>query len=256
MTIDLGALLSGQVFGFMLVFARFGTAFMLFPGIGEPYVLSRARLFLALSFTALLLPVVGPMLPAPPANPAETTRLFVIEIIVGVFFGTILRFLLSALEIAGSFISFQIGLSNASLFNPAFATQGSMPGALLSTGAVLLLFLTGMDDMLLAALVNTYDIFKPGVPLIFEDMAGTMAHLVTEVFKMGAQMAVPFFMIVLLMFVPIGVMSRLVPQLQVLIVMLPLQVLIGMALFGLTSSTILMFWSQRFDDSIHMLLLR
>ena len=256
MTFDLAALLSGQVFAFMLLFARFGAGFMLLPGIGEPYVPARARLLLAAGFTLLLLPVLSGRLPPIPAQPAEIARLLAIEIIVGLFFGTILRLLLSALETAGMFISFQTGLSNATMFNPAFATQGTLPGALLSTVAVLLLFLTGLEDSLLAGLAGTYDVFLPGAPLIYEDIAGTMAQIMARVFTISAQMAAPFFLIGLLMYVPVGVMNRLVPQLQVLMVVMPLQVGVGLALFGLTITTILMFWLRQFEDIIHGLLLR
>ncbi len=249
-TLDFGTLLAGQVFAFMLVFARVGAAFMLLPGIGEPYVLARARLLLACAFTLLLLPLLQERLPAMPAATGQVLALLFIELTVGLFFGTIMRVLLSALEQAGMLISMQIGLSNASLFNPAFATQGTLPGALLSTAAVLLLFMTGMESILLGGLVGTYEVFKPGAPLELGDMAATMAQLTGKSFALGLQMAVPFVLIGLLMFVPLGVMNRLMPQLQVLVVALPLQVGVGLLLFGLTLSTMLLFWLRQFEDTL------
>jgi flagellar biosynthesis protein FliR len=254
MSFDLGTMLSGHVFGFMLVFARVGTAFMLLPGIGEPYVQSRARLILALGTTLLLLPVLQPTLPTMPEQIGALARLLSIEIIVGLFFGTMLRFLLSALEYAGFIISMQIGLSNASLFNPAFATQGTLPGALLSTVAVLLLFLSGMEQLLLGGLVGTYDVFKPGVALQLGDMAETMARLTTQVALIGVQMAIPFVLIGLLTYVPLGLMNRLMPQLQVLTVAMPLQVGVGLLLFGLTITTMLLFWLQQFESTLHAMM--
>jgi flagellar biosynthetic protein FliR len=256
MAVDIGALLSGQVFAFILIFARIGTAFMLLPGIGEPFVQARARLLLAVAVAFLLLPLLSPTLPKMPEQVGEMTRLLFIEVVVGLFFGTILRLLLSALETAGLFISFQIGLSNATIFNPAFATQGTLPGALLSTVAVLLLFITGMEDMLISGLVGTYDVFKPGVSLIFEDMTGLMAQLMDKVFVVAAQIAVPFFMIGLLMYVPLGVMNRLMPQLQVLSVAMPMQIGVGLALFAMTISAALLFWLEQFGQILQSTLLR
>jgi len=254
MSFDLGAMLSGQVFAFMLIFARIGTAFMLLPGIGESYVPSRARLLLAVAVTLLLLPILQPILPAMPDEVAAMLRLLFIEIVVGLFFGTILRFLLAALENAGMIISFQIGLSNATLFNPAFATQGTLPGALLSTVAVLLLFTVGMDKLLLGSLMDTYEIFKPGVALAFDDMSQTLASLTTRIMAIGLQMAIPFVLIGLLMFVPLGVMNRMMPQLQVLMVAMPMQVGVGLLIFGLTITTMLLFWMQQFQSTLDTLL--
>lgn len=254
MSIDLGALLSGQIFAFMLIFARVGTAFMLMPGIGEPYVLSRARLLLALAVTLLLLPILQPLLPKLPGQIGEMFRLLAIEVLVGLFFGTIMRFLLSALEQAGFIISLQIGLSNASLFNPTFATQGTLAGAMLSTAAVLMLFLTGMEQVLLDGLFRTYDLFRPGVSLQMGDMAETMARLTAQVALIGLQMAIPFVLIGLLTYVPLGIMNRMMPQLQVLTVAMPLQIGVGLMLFGLTISTMLLFWLQQFESVLHNLL--
>jgi flagellar biosynthesis protein FliR len=254
MSVDLNELLSGQVFAFMMIFARVGTFFMLMPGIGEPFVLSRARLMIALAVTLLLLPVLGPDLPMQPAAVGTMLHLLVIEMIVGLFFGTFLRFLLSALEEAGHMISMQIGLSNAALFNPAFATQGSLPGAMLSTVAVLLLFSPDMQRMLLGGLVSTYGLFRPGVTPEFGDMAQTLSQTAVKVAMIGLQMAIPFVLIGLLLFVPLGVMNRLMPQLQVLVVAMPLQVGVGLLLFGLTITTMLLFWLRQFESSVHALL--
>lgn len=254
MSVDLTALLSGQVFAFMMIFARVGTFFMLMPGIGEAFVLSRARLLLALGVTLLLMPILSPHLPAMPAAVGNMLRLLSIEIVVGLFFGTFLRFLLSALEEAGHMISMQIGLSNAALFNPAFATQGSLPGAMLSTVAVLLLFSPDMERMLFGGLVETYGLFKPGVTPELGDMAQTLAQTAVKAAMLGLQMAIPFVLIGLLLFVPLGVMNRMMPQLQVLIVALPLQVGVGLLLFGLTITTMLLFWLRQFEGSVHALL--
>ena len=254
MSVDLNELLSGQVFAFMMIFARVGTFFMLMPGIGEPFVLSRARLMIALAVTLLLLPVLEPDLPKQPAAVGTMLHLLVIEMIVGLFFGTFLRFLLSALEEAGHMISMQIGLSNAALFNPAFATQGSLPGAMLSTVAVLLLFSPDMQRMLLGGLVSTYGLFRPGVTPEFGDMAQTLSQTAVKVAMIGLQMAIPFVLIGLLLFVPLGVMNRLMPQLQVLVVAMPLQVGVGLLLFGLTITTMLLFWLRQFESSVHALL--
>ena len=205
---------------------------------------------LACGFTLLLLPLLQERLPTMPAATGAVLALLFIEVTVGLFFGTVMRVLLSALEQAGMLISMQIGLSNASLFNPAFATQGTLPGALLSTAAVLLLFMTGMENILLGGLVGTYDVFKPGAALELGDMADTMARLTGQSFSLGLQMAVPFVLIGLLMFVPLGVMNRMMPQLQVLVVALPLQVGVGLLLFGLTLSTMLLFWLHQFEDTL------
>ncbi|MDD2325719.1 MAG: flagellar biosynthetic protein FliR, partial [Alphaproteobacteria bacterium] len=91
MQLDLASVLSGHVFAFMMVFSRLGSGMMMFPGVGEAFVSSRIRMMFALSLSFLVYPVVMPLVPAMPASPAELIRMMGVEILVGLFFGSVMR---------------------------------------------------------------------------------------------------------------------------------------------------------------------
>jgi len=65
----LAQLLTSEAFSFLFVFVRVGAAFMMLPGIGDSFVMPRLRLILALLVTALIVPALTPVLPAPPPCP-------------------------------------------------------------------------------------------------------------------------------------------------------------------------------------------
>src|SRR5690349_1708189 len=108
-SLSLDALLSGQVFALVLIFARLGSAFMLLPGFGDTQVSPRIRLLLALALAFVLLPVLKPLLPALPRNAAGLFVLMALETFIGVFLGTVTRMLTASLEIAGQFLSQVVG---------------------------------------------------------------------------------------------------------------------------------------------------
>src|SRR5688572_15195275 len=108
MTLDQA--LTGQVFAFLLIFTRLGTAFMLLPGFGDPYVAQRIRLLLALAISFVVLPVLAPHLPPMPKSASDLIMLLALESFVGVFLGTISKLLMSALETAGAIIAMAAGL--------------------------------------------------------------------------------------------------------------------------------------------------
>ena len=116
----------------MLIFARIGSAMILLPGIGENYVSTRVRLLLAGATTVVVSPVLAPGLPALPSQPLAMVVLLGGEIGIGLFFGTVVRCTMIALEIAGTVISFQIGLATASIFNPLLSDQGSVTSVLIT----------------------------------------------------------------------------------------------------------------------------
>jgi flagellar biosynthetic protein FliR len=68
------ALLAGELFGFLLIFVRIGTALMLIPGFGESYVLPTSRLLVALLLSLALTAPLAPLLPPLPAARLKMTR--------------------------------------------------------------------------------------------------------------------------------------------------------------------------------------
>ena len=232
----LAQFLPANAFAALLIFARIGSAMMLLPGFGEAYVLQRYRLLLAVGISLLLLPILSPLLPAMPSSPATLVVMLGGEIAIGIFIGTLARMLLAALEMAGQFVSLQTGLSNAVIFNPMQAQQSPIPSALYSALGVLLIFLTNLHYVMLRGLVDSYMIFAPGKLPPLDDMSQTIAHAVAGSFQLAVEMAAPFIALGTVFFVAIGLIGRLVPQLQVMFVSQPLQIMGGLLLFALVLS--------------------
>ena len=225
--------LPANLFAALLIFARIGSAMMLLPGFGEIYVPQRYRLLLAMILSVLMLPILAPLLPALPSSPSELLLLLGAEVAVGLFIGTLTRFVLAGLETAGQVVSIQTGLSNAMIFNPMQATQSSVPSALYSVLGVLLIFLTDMHHLMLRGLLDSYMIFTPGKLPPIEDLSQTIAHAAAGSFRLALEMAAPFIVLGTVFFVALGLIGRLVPQLQVLFVSQPLQIMGGLLLFGI-----------------------
>jgi len=229
---SLAEFLPTNIFAALLVFARIGSAMMLLPGFGEVYVLARYRLLLALIVSAVLLPVLEPLLPALPASPSDLFIVLGSELAIGIFIGTITRLVLSALETAGQVVSLQIGLSNAVIFNPLQASQSPIPSALLSVLGVVIIFLADLHHLMLRGLVDSYMVFAPGRLPPVEDLSDTIAHAAAGSFRLAIEMAAPFIVLGTVFFIGLGLIARLVPQVQVLFVTQPLQIMGGLLLFA------------------------
>lgn len=241
---DLAALVNAELFPVLLVFARLGSAFAMLPGIGETVIAGRIRLLLALGVTVLVAPLVAPTLPGLPAQPAELLALVAGEVVVGLYLGTIARLMLIALEEAGSIISLQAGLSSALVFNPALASQTALTGAVMMTLGIVLIFAANIHLLTISALVDSYTLFRPGMPLPWGDFAMMMSKLVSHSFQIAVQIAAPFFILGILFFVALGVLARLMPQVQVFFIALPIQVMGGLLIFAIVLSAGMMLWLE------------
>ena len=224
------------LFAFFLVFARVGAALMVLPGFGEAYVSSRFRLILALAISLVVVPFLVPLLPAAPSNPISLLLLLGGELVVGVFLGAIARVMLSALQIAGMVIAFQSSMANAFSFDPISAQQGALAGGFLTTVGLLLVFVTNMHHLMLGAVVDSYAVFTPGVLPPLGDFSDAFTRIVARAFVLGLKIAAPFIMIGLMFSLGVGLLARLMPQVQVFFIAMPLQITVGFLVLALTVS--------------------
>lgn len=239
-----------QVFAFALTFVRLGTAIMIMPGVGDSFVPARIRLHFAVALTLALFPLTVAYVPDPLPATFGLFMLVLMEFIIGIFFGGIARIFMMALDTAGMIISISSGLSNAQLFNPALATQGSLIGAFLSITGIVVLFGLNMHHLLFAGIFESYKMFPIGAIPDVGSMAELVARAVAASFAIGVKIAAPFIVVSIIIYTGMGVLSRLMPQVQVLLLALPLQILLALILMGLFLSSAYLFWATQFEQAM------
>ncbi|HEY4135735.1 MAG TPA: flagellar biosynthetic protein FliR [Alphaproteobacteria bacterium] len=241
--------LSQNVFGLLLVFTRVGAAMVAMPGVGETTVPARYRLLLAAALTVLVLPGLAGKLPALPDSAVGLFLMLAVEIVIGLFLGGIGRILLGALYTAGSIISLQASLSNAFVMDTAANQQGSLPGVLLSTLGVLLLLLTDLHHMMIRAIFDSYGLFTPGQMPPIEDLTEVVSRLVSQSFLIGIQLSAPLIAVGLIMYLGVGLLARLMPQMQVFFIIQPAQVAIGLIVVSLTIPPMMLWFLNDYRES-------
>ncbi|MFA7457174.1 MAG: flagellar biosynthetic protein FliR, partial [Micavibrio sp.] len=135
----------------------------------------------------------------------------------------------------------------AQVFNPSLAVQGSVYGAFLSVMAVTLLFVTNLHHLLIHGLVESYELFPIGGVPDSGSMAELAARAVSASFLTGFQMATPFIVISLLLYIGMGVLSRLMPQVQVFILALPIQIMLSLVTLAIVLPAMMLFFLSRFE---------
>lgn len=236
-----------NAFAFLLVFARLGAALTVMPGFGEVTISPRVRLVFALALTVVLLPVVGTVLPDLPESPISLVLLIASEIFIGLVIGLSARIMLGALQVAGTVIAYHTGMAAAMLFDPAQGQQSAIMGAFLSTLGVTLLFLTGMHHVVLTGLADSYAVFQPGAALPFGDVADMAANLVSKSFRVGMTIAMPVVVVTMLVYVSMGLIARLMPQIHIFFLALPVQIALGLSVMALTLSAGMLFFLEQYE---------
>ncbi len=238
------------IFAYMLVFCRIGAIFMLLPGFGEVYVSPKTRLSFALLVSLIILPLVESTLPPLQQNPVAMALLDSKGVVVGLFIGAFTRIILACLEVAGMIISSQMGVSAAMMFNPVMGTQGSLISVFLTLAGLQVMFLTDAHHLFFQGMVSIYSIFPPTEALPTEDFLAVISRAVAQSFFVGLQMSAPFLVLGVIFFVGMGLLSRLMPQMQVFFIALPLQIILGLLLLAGCIGAILSWYMQFFQNSL------
>jgi flagellar biosynthesis protein FliR len=215
---------------FLLTFARVGAMVMLLPGIGEQSMPSRVRLGIALTLSAILLPAHQKAYTVDLNSLGPVIVLLFEEIVVGAVLGLTARLAISALQVTGTVIAQQLGLGFVTTVDPTQNQQGLLVGNFLSVLGVALVFATDLHHLVIAAMNDSYTIFQPGELPLMGDAAQHVTRIVATAFRIGIQLSAPFLVFGLLFNLGLGVLSRLIPQMQVFFIGLPLSIILGLLL--------------------------
>jgi flagellar biosynthetic protein FliR len=238
---------------FMLVFARIGTMLMLLPGLGEASVPSRFRLTGALVLAAVMLPLHRNAYQIDLRSFGPVLALLGQEMFIGAVLGLTVRLLIAGLQVAGSVVAQQLGLGFVTAVDPTQGQQGVLVGNFLTLLGVTLIFATDLHHLVIAALDDSYSLFRPGELPLLGDVAALTTRTVASAFKIGIQLSAPFIVFGLLFNVGLGVLSRLMPQMQVFFVGVPLSILVGLLILLFVVGTMMATFIGSVEDVLHVL---
>jgi flagellar biosynthetic protein FliR len=236
------ATLPTWAFAFVLVMARIGAAMALLPGLGEAEPPAVLRVGLALGVTALLLPGIAPSIPSVPEAGAQAALMVAAEVITGLWIGWLARLLVLALPVAGQFVAYMLGLANVLQPDPELGGMATPIERLFAIAAPLAVLVTGLYALPLAALAGSYRLVPAGALLPAADTAETAVRAATATFALAVRLASPFLLVAIVWHVATGLLARLVPRLQVYFVVMPGQILGGIALLAVLATALLTAW--------------
>ena len=221
-----------QVAGFFLVLARVSPLFVLAPLFSSPMMPPRVRGIVAVALAVGLSPIV--------ARHHISTDTFALaglvgkELLVGMAFAFALGALFAALSVAGTFLDTSIGFSFGSIVDPVSGNHNAVLAQLYSLVGVLIFIAIGGDAWVVQGLARTYDLIPlESFPALGALTAGAVVAF-AGIFAAAIQVAGPVLLALILTDAAFGMVSRVVPQLNVFAVGFSAKVLVGIGLLAVT----------------------
>ncbi len=239
-----------------LLFARLGAVLMLAPGWGEQVAPPTMRLGVAVLVTATMAPALAANAPPLPADITGAIPMIITEIIIGLILGLGARLMMSALQVAGATVGIASGLGFAQQVDPIASQPAAIFSGFFSMMGVVLLMSAGLHRVMIEAAADSYAIFPPGALPPIGDASTFVVDAVSSSFRLGIQIAAPVLIFSLVFNVALGLVSRLIPQVQIFMTAMPLSVMLGLAVTALGLGGGMMVWLQEMDRQMHIFTVR
>lgn len=195
------------------------------PPFNNVSISQRMRLFYGLAICMAIVPALPPM---PAIAPASARGLLLIaeQMMIGFAMGFALRLVFSALDLAGNIISWQMGLGFATAYDPQSASQTPVVSELIGMLALLIFLAINGHLMVLATLVESFSAIPVGTFPLRESWLN-LANAVGIVFSSGMLLALPIIVTMLITNIALGVLGRVSPQLNLIVIGFPVMIVLG-----------------------------
>lgn len=232
---------------FVLVFMRMSMVVSFAPVIGSPTVLPMAKAALALMLTFMIAPLVNYDASMMPMNLVGFIWLGVGELMLGFTLGFMAQLVVNAANMAGDYISFQMGLSIVNTMDPQSGSQVPVLSRIVYFVFIMVFIYANGHLLVVKALVESFKIAPVGlVNLIQGDSFGVIARMVTMMFILSIKVAAPVIGVLFCIKVSFGIMAKAVPQMNILFVGMPIYIVVGFMVMIVTMS----WWPSLLGESL------
>jgi flagellar biosynthesis protein FliR len=223
----------GDMLVFVAALARVAPLFLIAPMFSSKQVPTQVRAVAAVALAMGLTPAADPGA-AVADDAASVLGMLAVELLVGFSVAYALLAISAALETAGTFLDASIGFSFGAQIDPISGNQNAVLARLYGLMGVTIFITIGGDQWVIEAMARTYELIPIGERPDIARLVGGAETVFAAIFASALQVAAPVLLALVLTDAGFGLVTRVVPQLNIFSVGLPTKILVGMLLIGIT----------------------
>ncbi|MBF0450856.1 MAG: flagellar biosynthetic protein FliR [Candidatus Magnetomorum sp.] len=238
---------------FLLVLLRVSVILFMMPIFGAKRLPNIIKAGIAVAISIALLPVVAPDPSLFPETPWQFAYIVLCELIVALILGMVVNIFFMGVQMAGQMAGLQMGFAIATIFDPNSGIQSSMVSQLGYWAALIVFLVLDGHHFLLVAIQNSFDIIPFGQLSLQQDLYNPVLTLASELFVLAVKIGAPT--IAALIFVDVGfaLTAKMSPQMNILIVAMPLKIAVGLVFFGMSLQLVLIYLKSYLKTFIPMM---
>lgn len=239
--------------GFLLVFIRISTFVFLMPIFSSKIIPLPVKALFSVILTWIITPLINIPLSHFPTSALGFFLIVLQELFVAMTLALFLRFVFAGLQVAGQMVGIQMGLSIANIMDPQTGTQSVVIAQFAYMIALLLFLVTNGHHAIIRAVVESFSLLPPGRLFLSKSVYEMIMLLGQEMFVLSIKLMAPVMALLFLSQVALGILAKLVPQINMLIVSFSINVALGLFFFGLTLQYFWPVLARSLDKAIKLM---
>lgn len=221
----------------MLIFIRTLSVMWLVPLFSSRMVSGIFKAGVSLLIAFLLFDTVetGPL---PGNDPLSPLLLIIKEVFTGVTIGFFVRVLFLAVNVAGGIISLQSGFSFARFMDPFSMAQMSVMEQVTNLMAMMIFFAVDAHHVLIKGLAVSLKELPVGAPALSPSLLQYLINTTGKIFSTGLRIGAPVIIALFLVDLALGILSRLIPQVNIFVEGVSMKILITAIIFSFSLAVI------------------
>ncbi|MFZ1984872.1 MAG: flagellar biosynthetic protein FliR [Desulfatitalea sp.] len=236
---------------FLFVLVRVGSILFSIPFLEARNVPMTLKAGLAIAMSVMLMP----QLKLPPlsivGDPLTLLLGILGEVAIGLIIGLMVQLLFAGVQLAGQLAGFQMGFAIANVVDPASSLQIPILAQFLNLFALMIFFTINAHFYFIKALVDAFELIPPMGAHLNGQLLELLMKTAADAFVIAIQVGAPVMVALLLTNVALGLMARTVPQMQIFVVAMPLQIVLGLAFLGFSLPYVTAFLCSAFAKMGH-----
>lgn len=223
-----------EFMSFVLILIRVSIILFLVPIFGSILIPAQIKIALALVLSLVLSTTLKVEVGAFPTEVIGFVPLVLGEVVMGLALSLLIRTIFAGVQIAGQYIGYQMGFAVANVMDPQTGEQVSILAEFSYLLALVVFLAVNGHYIIIKGLAESFNLVPPGrlslSPVVFDQISGAAAQM----FVIGVKIGAPAMAVLFFIKVSMGIVAKSVPQMNVLFVGLPLYILVGLFIFGLS----------------------
>lgn len=214
-----------------MVFFRLMGLMIIAPGFSHQAVPRLYKILFGLSLSVALFPLLESKLMPVPSSIEGIVAYAISETAIGFVMGFAAYITFEAINLAAQFVGYQLGFGSVGVLDPASHASVSALVPLAGWIGLMLMLLTDMHHQILHLFVASFDVTRAKAPTWAGNSALTtfVVDQAGRLFIEAVRLAAPFTLLVLACNCVVGILSRMLPQMQMLLFVFPITMTLGLA---------------------------